>query len=63
MTTGRADAQIIASEYKIFRGALAKLSIEPILDKVNLVLDDSRLTDAPYTYGPTTVIMGIQEFC
>lgn len=39
--TGRSDVQAITSEYEIFRGALAQIFLEPILDKVDLVLDET----------------------
>lgn len=39
--TGRSDVQAITSEYEIFRGALAQIFLEPILNKVDLILDET----------------------
>lgn len=39
--TGRSDVQSITSEYEIFRGALAQIFLEPILEKVDLVLNET----------------------
>ncbi|EXJ78990.1 hypothetical protein A1O3_08490 [Capronia epimyces CBS 606.96] len=39
--TGRSDIQSITSEYEIFRGALAKIFIDPIIGRVNLIFDES----------------------
>ena len=39
--TGREDIQSVTSEFEIFRGALAKIFIDPIIDRVNLVFDES----------------------
>lgn len=39
--TGRTDVQSITSEYEIFRGDLADIFLRPILDKVNLVFDET----------------------
>ncbi|KAI4190245.1 MAG: hypothetical protein L6R41_000915 [Letrouitia leprolyta] len=38
--TGRTDVQSFTSEYEIFRGALAKIFIDPIVDKVNLIFNE-----------------------
>ena len=38
--TGRTDVQSITSEYEIFRGTLAKIFIQPSMDKVQLVFDE-----------------------
>lgn len=38
--TGKTDVQTFTSEYEIFRGDLAKIFIEPILDRVNIVFDE-----------------------
>src|ERR1700761_5359844 len=40
-TTGRSDIQSFTSEYEIFRGGLAKIFIDPIVDKVKLLFDES----------------------
>jgi 2-polyprenyl-6-methoxyphenol hydroxylase-like FAD-dependent oxidoreductase len=39
--TGRSDIQSITSEFEIFRGALAKIFIDPIINQVNLILGES----------------------
>ncbi|KAK3674056.1 hypothetical protein LTR78_005903 [Recurvomyces mirabilis] len=39
--TGRTDVQSITSEFEIFRGELGKIFIEPSLDKIHLVFDES----------------------
>ena len=39
--TGRSDIQSITSEYEIFRGALAKIFVNPIMKRVNLIFDES----------------------
>ncbi|KAL1590820.1 hypothetical protein WHR41_00403 [Cladosporium halotolerans] len=39
--TGRTDVQSITSEHEIFRGDLADIFLRPILDKVNLVFDET----------------------
>ena len=39
--TGRTDIQSITSEYEIFRGALAKIFIDPIIKRVKLIFDES----------------------
>ena len=39
--TGRSDIQSITSEYEIFRGALAKIFIDPIIKRVKLIFDES----------------------
>ncbi|MCJ1360181.1 MAG: hypothetical protein MMC33_010184 [Icmadophila ericetorum] len=39
--TGRSDVQSITSEFEIFRGALAKIFIDPIIKRVKLIFDDS----------------------
>lgn len=39
--TGRSDVQSITSEYEIFRGALAKIFIDPIIKRVKLIFDES----------------------
>ncbi|KAL8715203.1 MAG: hypothetical protein Q9220_001161 [cf. Caloplaca sp. 1 TL-2023] len=39
--TGRSDVQSFTSEYEIFRGALAKIFIKPIIDRVTTVFDES----------------------
>ncbi|KAL8837311.1 MAG: hypothetical protein Q9170_002568 [Blastenia crenularia] len=39
--TGRSDIQSVTSEFEIFRGALAKIFLDPIINKVKLVLDES----------------------
>lgn len=41
MATGRTDVQSVTSEYEIFRGGLAKIFLEPIMDKVNFVLNET----------------------
>lgn len=41
MATGRTDVQSFTSEYEIFGGALAQIFLEPILDKVNLIFDET----------------------
>lgn len=38
--TGRSDIQSITSEFEIFRGALAKIFIDPIIKRVNIIFDD-----------------------
>ncbi|KAF2223266.1 hypothetical protein BDZ85DRAFT_261289 [Elsinoe ampelina] len=38
--TGRTDVQSITSEYEIFRGELAKIFMQPIQDRVQLIFDD-----------------------
>ena len=38
--TGREDMQSVTSEYEIFRGALAKIFLQPIEGRVQLVLDE-----------------------
>lgn len=39
--TGRSDIQSLTSEYEIFRGALAKIFIEPIAERVKLIFNES----------------------
>ena len=39
--TGRSDVQSITSEFEIFRGALAKIFIDPIIKRVKLIFDES----------------------
>ena len=39
--TGRTDVQGITSEFEIFRGALAKIFIDPIIKRVKLIFDES----------------------
>lgn len=39
--TGRTDIQSMTSEFEIFRGALAKIFIDPVLDQVSLANHDS----------------------
>ena len=39
--TGRTDVQSITSEYEIFRGALAKIFIDPVIKRVKLIFDES----------------------
>ncbi|KAI4289206.1 MAG: hypothetical protein L6R35_001533 [Caloplaca aegaea] len=39
--TGNSDSQSFTSEYEIFRGALAKIFIDPIIDRVTTVFDES----------------------
>lgn len=39
--TGDADTQSFTSEYEIFRGALAQVFIEPIMNRVKTIFDDS----------------------
>lgn len=39
--TGRSDVQSFTSEYEIFRGALAKIFIDPIIKRVKLIFDES----------------------
>ena len=39
--TGRSDMQSITSEYEIFRGELAKIFIDPIRARVNLIFGES----------------------
>lgn len=39
--TGRTDIQSITSEYEIFRGALAKIFIDPVIKRVKLIFDES----------------------
>jgi 2-polyprenyl-6-methoxyphenol hydroxylase-like FAD-dependent oxidoreductase len=38
--SGREDMQSVTSEYEIFRGKLASISLEPIKDKVNFAFDE-----------------------
>ena len=38
--TGRSDIQSVTSEYEIFRGALAKIFIDPIVDRVETIFDE-----------------------
>ena len=38
--TGRTDVQSITSEYEIFRGALAKIFIDPVIKRVKLIFDE-----------------------
>ncbi|RDL41638.1 Uncharacterized protein BP5553_01617 [Venustampulla echinocandica] len=38
--SGRTDVQSITSEFEIFRGALAKIFIEPSIDRVKLIFDE-----------------------
>lgn len=38
--TGRTDIQSFTSEFEIFRGALAKIFIDPILDKIDMIFDE-----------------------
>lgn len=38
--SGRTDMQTISSEFEIFRGALAKIFLEPSLDKVELLFNE-----------------------
>ena len=39
--TGRSDVQSFTSEFEIFRGALAKIFLDPIVKRVKLILDES----------------------
>ncbi|KAL8947319.1 MAG: hypothetical protein Q9222_006385 [Ikaeria aurantiellina] len=39
--TGRSDVQSFTSEYEIFRGALAKIFIKPVVDRVTTIFDES----------------------
>ncbi|KAE9365900.1 FAD/NAD(P)-binding domain-containing protein [Stipitochalara longipes BDJ] len=39
--TGSSDVQSITSEFEIFRGALAKILIDPIVNQVKLIFDES----------------------
>jgi 2-polyprenyl-6-methoxyphenol hydroxylase-like FAD-dependent oxidoreductase len=39
--TGREDVQSFTSEFEIFRGALAKIFLDPIMKQVDLVFDES----------------------
>ena len=39
--TGRSDIQSITSEFEIYRGALAKIFIDPIIKRVKLIFDES----------------------
>ena len=39
--TGREDMQSITSEFEIFRGALAKIFLDPVLDKVQLIFNEA----------------------
>lgn len=39
--TGRTDIQSMTSEFEIFRGALAKVFIDPVLERINLIYDES----------------------
>ena len=39
--TGRSDVQSITSEFEIFRGVLAKIFIDPIMSRVDLIFDES----------------------
>jgi 2-polyprenyl-6-methoxyphenol hydroxylase-like FAD-dependent oxidoreductase len=39
--TGNSDIQSITSEFEIFRGALAKIFIDPIIKQVKLIFDES----------------------
>lgn len=38
--SGRSDIQTITSEYEIFRGTLAKIFMEPIIQRVNIIYDE-----------------------
>jgi len=39
--TGRSDIQSLTSEFEIFRGALAKILIDPIIQRVKLIFNES----------------------
>jgi 2-polyprenyl-6-methoxyphenol hydroxylase-like FAD-dependent oxidoreductase len=39
--TGKTDIQSFTSEYEIFRGELAKIFIDPIVDQVKLIFDET----------------------
>ncbi|KAI4243597.1 MAG: hypothetical protein L6R40_003421 [Gallowayella cf. fulva] len=39
--TGRSDVQSFTSEYEIFRGALAKIFIDPIIDRVTTIFGET----------------------
>lgn len=39
--TGRSDIQSITSEFEIFRGVLAKIFIDPIINRVKLIFNES----------------------
>ena len=39
--TGKSDFQSITSEFEIFRGALAKIFIDPIIKRVKIIYDES----------------------
>lgn len=39
--TGRSDIQSLTSEYEIFRGALAKIFLEPIMGRVKLIFNET----------------------
>ena len=38
--TGRSDIQSLTSDYEIFRGALAKIFLDPIIKRVKLIFDE-----------------------
>ena len=39
--TGRSDVQSFTSEFEIFRGALAKIFLDPVRKRVKLIFDES----------------------
>ena len=39
--TGRSDIQSFTSEYEIFRGALAKIFMDPVMERMKLIFDES----------------------
>jgi len=39
-STGKTEVQSFTSEYEIFRGELAKILIDPIVERVNLIFDE-----------------------
>lgn len=51
--SGRTDMQSFTSEYEIFRGALAKIFIEPIRDRVTIIFADTVEHYEPHSDGVT----------
>ncbi|MCJ1373123.1 hypothetical protein MMC20_004350 [Loxospora ochrophaea] len=41
LATGRSDVQSLTSEFEIFRGALAKIFLDPIIERVKIIFDES----------------------
>ena len=59
--TGRSDIQSITSEFEIFRGALAKIFLDPIMEKVKLILGESVDHSAQHEDGVAVTFANSKE--